>query len=313
MKDTRNKILLAVDGSDQALEAVRYVSQVLPHQRTKVVLFHVKTEAPASFLDLEKTKEFGAKATAVRAWMAGRESVMKKFLDKAQKMLVNAGFPSAAVTVKAQSKKKGIARDILRESLKDFGAVVVGRTGTSGVKDFIIGSVANKLVGKLHHLPVVVVEGSPMPKKILVAFDGSEGALTAVDCAGSVLVDPDCQVALRHIIRPLDIPKTGPDELFAPKDEEEWLETMKKEIDPAMEEAKDRLINAGFTSSRVTTKIISGKRSRAKALVEEAKDGGYGTIVMGRRGLSVVQEFFMGRVTNKVLHMADNMAVWIVS
>jgi nucleotide-binding universal stress UspA family protein len=313
MKDTRNKILLAVDGSDQALEAVRYVSEVLPHQRTKVVLFHVKTEAPESFLDLEKTKEFGAKATAARAWMAGRESVMKKFLDKAQKMLVNAGFPSAAVTVNAQSKKKGIARDILRESLKDFGAVVVGRTGTSGVKDFVIGSVANKLIGKLHHLPVVVVEGRPSPKKILVAFDGSEGALMAVDCAGSVLVDPDCEIALRHIIRPLDIPKTGPDELFPPKDEAEWLETMKREIDPAMEEAKDRLINAGFTSSRVTTKIISGKKSRAKALVEEARDGGYGTIVMGRRGLSAVQEFFMGRVTNKVLHMVDNMAVWIVS
>ena len=313
MKDTRNKILLAVDGSDQALEAVRYVSQVLPHQRTKVVLFHVKIEAPESFLDLGKTKEFGAKATAVRAWMAGRESVMKKFLDKAQKILVNAGFSSNAVTVKAQSKKKGIARDILRESLKDFGAVVVGRTGTSKVKDFVIGSVANKLIGKLHHLPVVVVEGRPMPKKILVAFDGSEGALMAVDCAGSLLVDPDCEVALRHIIRPLDIPKTGPDELFPPKDEAEWLETMKREIDPAMEEAKDRMINAGFTSSRVTTKIISGKRSRAKALVEEAKDGGYGTIVMGRRGLSAVQEFFMGRVTTKVLHMADNMAVWIVS
>lgn len=313
MKDTRNKILLAVDGSDQALEAVRYVSQVLPHQRTKVVLFHVKTEAPESFLDLEKTKEFGAKAAAVRAWMAGRESVMKKFLDKAQKMLVNAGFPSAAVTVKAQSKKKGIARDILRESLKDFGAVVVGRTGTSGVKDFVIGSVANKLIGKLHHLPVVVVEGSPSPKKILVAFDGSEGAVMAVDCAGSVLVDPDCEVSLRHIIRPLDIEKIGPDQLFPPKDEAEWLETMKREIDPAMEEAKGRLINAGFTSSRVTTKIISGKRSRAKALVEEAKEGGYGTIVMGRRGLSAVQDFFMGRVTNKVLHMADNMAVWIVS
>jgi len=313
MKDNRKKILLAVDGSDQALEAVRYVSQVLPHQRTKVVLFHVKLEAPESFLDLGKTKEFGLKVAAVRAWMGGQESVMKKFLDKAQKMLVNAGFPSDAVTVKAQSKKVGIARDIVRESHKDFGAVVVGRTGTSKVKDFVIGSVANNLIGKLHHVPVVVVEGSPRSKKILVAFDGSEGAVMAVDCAGSLLVDPDCEVALRHIIRPLDIPKTGPDHLFPPEDEAEWLETMKREIDPAMEEAKDRLINAGFTSSRVTTKIISGKRSRAKAIVEEAREGGYGTIVMGRRGLSVVQEFVMGRVTNKVLHMVDNMAVWIVS
>ena len=42
------------------------------------------------------------------------------------------------------------------------------------------------------------------------------------------------------------------------------------------------------------------------------REGGYGTIVVGRRGLSKVYEFFMGRVSDKVLHLAKDMAVWIV-
>jgi nucleotide-binding universal stress UspA family protein len=55
-----------------------------------------------------------------------------------------------------------------------------------------------------------------------------------------------------------------------------------------------------------------GSYTRAGDILKEAKDGGYGTIVMGRRGLSKVHEFLMGRVTNKVLHRAEGFAVWIV-
>ncbi|MEE8620893.1 MAG: universal stress protein [Syntrophobacteria bacterium] len=47
-------------------------------------------------------------------------------------------------------------------------------------------------------------------------------------------------------------------------------------------------------------------------MLTEAQEGEYGTIVMGRRGLSKVREFLMGRVTNKVLHRAEGFAVWIV-
>ena len=47
-------------------------------------------------------------------------------------------------------------------------------------------------------------------------------------------------------------------------------------------------------------------------ILQEAKEGGYGTIVMGRRGLSKVHEFLLGRVTTKVLQRAEKFAVWIV-
>jgi hypothetical protein len=46
--------------------------------------------------------------------------------------------------------------------------------------------------------------------------------------------------------------------------------------------------------------------------MEEATKGGYGTIVVGRRGVSKVYEFLMGRVSNKVIQMAKDQAVWVV-
>ncbi|MBI9077960.1 MAG: hypothetical protein JEZ02_21360 [Desulfatibacillum sp.] len=40
--------------------------------------------------------------------------------------------------------------------------------------------------------------------------------------------------------------------------------------------------------------------------------GDYGTIVVGRTGLHRVQEFFMDRVSNKVMRLATKCADWVV-
>ena len=79
------------------------------------------------------------------------------------------------------------------------------------------------------------------------------------------------------------------------------------------DEAKGVLTGSGFDPERISTKIITGARSRAAAIVQEARDGGYGTIVVGRRGLSRVRDFLMGRVSNKLISLAKNQAVWVVN
>jgi nucleotide-binding universal stress UspA family protein len=79
------------------------------------------------------------------------------------------------------------------------------------------------------------------------------------------------------------------------------------------EQSIARLEKAGLKSDLITMKTVTKMPSRAKAIVEEAKKDGYGTIVLGRRGLSRVEEFFMGRVSNKVMQLAKEMAVWVVN
>lgn len=69
---------------------------------------------------------------------------------------------------------------------------------------------------------------------------------------------------------------------------------------------------AGVNASRISVKHTLQSRTRAGDILKEAKEGNYGTIVMGRRGLSKVHEFFLGRVTTKVLHRAAGFALWIV-
>ena len=82
--------------------------------------------------------------------------------------------------------------------------------------------------------------------------------------------------------------------------------------DRFMNKAKEMLLQAGLNESQITKKVVDGSRSAASDILDEARNNGYGTIVMGRRGLSGVREFFMGSVSSKVLQSSTRMATWIV-
>jgi nucleotide-binding universal stress UspA family protein len=121
---------------------------------------------------------------------------------------------------------------------------------------------------------------------------------------------------LIHTIRSFDIFQFG----AGPDQDIEWSERAGKELQKVEEEmelfisdAKRRLIELGLKPERVTGKVVSNVATRAGCIIEEARNGGYGTIVVGRRGLSRVEEFFMGRVSNKILQIAKDMAVWVIS
>jgi len=229
---------------------------------------------------------------------------IQEFMERSQQLFLDQGVPEEAVSVKIQERQTGIARDIAREALDNYDAVVVGRWGVSKLKDLVWGSIAGKLVGHLVHVSLWVVGGTPQAGKVLLAMDASEEAMRTVDYVGAMLAGTDGEVTLFHVMRGLDfvLPETG-----------EILQDIEGAAEAFLEQAVGRLEKAGLRPDQISTKTVSGVASRAKAIVEEAKNGGYGTIVVGRRGLSRVAEFFMGRVSNKVMQLAREMAVLVVS
>jgi len=155
----------------------------------------------------------------------------------------------------------------------------VGRKGLSKLKDLVFGSIAQKLVEKISHIPIWVVGGNPQAGKILLALDTSEGAMKGVDHVGAMLGRLDYEVALLHVIREVTSYswlREGEDFISSKlKDsaDAKWLEDVRMEMGPVFDEARIRLINAGFDPNRVTTKYITGASSRAGAIIEEAKEG----------------------------------------
>ena len=92
----------------------------------------------------------------------------------------------------------------------------------------------------------------------------------------------------------------------------EYTKTASKEIASTLKAAQTKLIDMGIRTNKVTTQIAKKAISRAGAIADKAKQEDFGTIVMGRRGHSSVRDFFIGRVTNKVIHMARDRTVWVI-
>jgi len=79
-----------------------------------------------------------------------------------------------------------------------------------------------------------------------------------------------------------------------------------------MMKSKEMLIKHGLAENNIDIKIIDGSRSVADDILKAAKTKNSGTIVLGRRGISKVEEFFIGSVTRKVIQQAVGFTVWVV-
>lgn len=306
------KILVAVDGSDQSMNAVAYLGRMLSAKNVAIDLFHVLAEAPEPFFDIAET---GATATfrkEVREWKRSRSSQINQIMEDATKALVINGFSPDRISATIQLRREGIARDIVNRSDNGYAAIAIGRKGFGTLPEYMLGSIAAKLADSIDHIPLVIVGGQPDTRRAVVAFDKSRGirqGLAKVSCLLSTGLE---DILLCHIVRPLSEPHSSRESYFNSRSEANWLDENTRKIVPAMVEAKQLLSRAGFNPQSFHTAIIKEKTSRADGIMGEIEALKAGTIVLGRRGTTTVEEFTMGRVTRKILYLAYNKAIWIV-
>ncbi len=307
------RILLAVDGSEQAMDAVRYVCHSVQNAKTEVVVYQVMSKVPDVFWDLGKDPAWQQKIESLRAWEKQQETLAATFMDSALTLFNKAGFSPERVTTKIGRQKEGIARDIIAEARQGYDVVVVGRGKSSSEEGTPLGSVASKILSAATSFSLWLIGGKPNSDKVLVALDSSEGGLRAVDHAGTLLNHDNNFVTLFHAIRGITVSNEGMEDIFPEEYRRQLMADAEREIQPALQIAVDHLENMDISPDRISTKIITSVRSRAAAIVQEAKQNGYGTIIVGRRGITEVAEFSMGRVTNKLTQLAKTQALCIIA
>ena len=154
------KILLAVDESKNSLKAVDYVAKNM-QPTASVTLFSVVPDPTAACgLDSPSlTPLFNKNRKTFCAMEDTKKSSVKAFMEKAKQVLVQRGFPSKNVGIKVRKKKVGIARDILKEAQQGkYDTLVIGRRGLSGIRQFLLGSISNKVVQLAKKVSVIVVD-----------------------------------------------------------------------------------------------------------------------------------------------------------
>jgi nucleotide-binding universal stress UspA family protein len=295
------------------MAAVEYVATVFPRKDTQIDLLHVSEQLSDLFADMEANPLYKTKTKRLRQWISEQQRQTHGYLETARDSLLTVGFPESQVSIRLQPKKLGVVRDILKASYDDYSAVVVGRTGLSRLKDMLLKNVAFQLVGKIHHLPLVVVGGQPRKRKLCVAFDGSPGSLRGVSWVSHLVGGSDCEVALLSLVSQRGRFWIDDEEFFLDSLDETALSQCRDEVEPCIQSARDTLISAGLRPEKVSHEIEATDTERAPHIVQWANRNGCDTIVLGRRGLiSFLDAFFVGRISDKVLNLADELAVWVV-
>ncbi|MFP4474564.1 MAG: universal stress protein [Desulfatibacillaceae bacterium] len=154
------KILLAVDESENSSKAVAFVAESMPADSLVTILSVVPEPAAACGLDSPSLvpvfKEHQAAFCSVED---SKRAALKSFAEGAKRRLVAAGFAEEAVSVNLKKKERGVARDILAEAKKgSYDVIVVGRRGLSGIQEFFLGSVSNKVSQMATERTVIVVD-----------------------------------------------------------------------------------------------------------------------------------------------------------
>ncbi|HSB45069.1 MAG TPA: universal stress protein [Nitrospira sp.] len=162
------------------------------------------------------------------------------------------------------------------------------------------------------------------PKKILVTVDDSDQSVRAMHYVGSLLRDThDVGVTLFHVLKPMprELMEHGGSEIpeiedhlgtQLRKDQEDWVR-MEGAIEyPILLKALERLGQTGFPIEQVTLKF-GHERDIADTIIDEARSGGYGTIVVTRQETSSVKRLFGNGIIDRLLRDVSGVAIWVLS
>jgi nucleotide-binding universal stress UspA family protein len=156
--------------------------------------------------------------------------------------------------------------------------------------------------------------------RMLIAIDGSECSKGAVEYVGRQFSsNRDLRISLLHVLPYPPAPFWDDGHILSEGEKtlrnqviEKWLANQRAKLDPLFKEAVELLISLGIKPEQIEKKSISDSTDVAESILEEARDGGYQTLVLGRCGLSASKRFLMGSVTTKIINHGAGIAICVV-
>ncbi len=155
----KKKILLAIDDSENARRAVEFVANFFTPDN-KITLFNVipDTAALCAMNSPELTPYFISQQSSFCLLEEKKKKLVDEAMQKAKRILLDAKFEQDNITIKSEIKKSGIARDIIIETMSGYNVVVMGKRGLSGIEEFLLGSVSQKVFNTAKDISVLVVD-----------------------------------------------------------------------------------------------------------------------------------------------------------
>ena len=306
------KIMIAVDDSLHSKNAIRYVTRLSARlENISYVLFNAQPMVSQFLVD--EAQKTGDSQRELKAVMERNAVTSQKLLDNYRLLMGKEGVDESRIQTVTQPRKLDIAKDIIEYAQTGrFDALVIGRRGISSLQELFMGSVSSNITQNSNVIPVWIIGGDVAPAKFLVAVDGSEYSLRAIDHLAFALSDAvGISLTFLHVKPKLkDYCEVDFEATQAQALENLIRKGDKACIDKFYTVALKKLNEFDIGEDRIQTRTVTGLVNIGAAILKEVQTGNYDTVVMGRSGVN--KSFFTGSVTNTVLNKISKGAVWLV-
>jgi len=147
--------------------------------------------------------------------------------------------------------------------------------------------------------------------KILLAVNDGETSLKAVRYVGATCGQmTDCEICLLHVS-----PEPPPYYYLEGNSEADYVKEKNAKAAKLFDKVIDMLGQLGIDPAIISTKfyITAHSETISSAIRAVQQEGGFGTVVVGKRGVSKAEEFLFGSISNAMARNCASFTLWIVA
>lgn len=287
------KVLLAVDGSEEAFQAARTAVALARKTGSELHVAYVEP-LPDPYALPESSIHHPEMRDEIRA-MARREAT-ERIGEEAKRV----GTLGEVAGTHPLIGRPDVEIPHLAEEL-GAGLIVLGSRGLGFVRRTLMGSVSHSVVRHAHGPVLVVREGDEvLPDRILLAVDGSAESGLAVAAAADLSEKTGAEVHVAYVL-PTPAQLYGP-HYYSPEMKDRLLEQAEEKSHEFLDRQARKVKEAG---GRVAGTHLATGRPEAE-IVRLAGELGTGLTVLGSRGLGGVRRALLGSVSDAVVRHAHN-------
>ncbi len=309
------KLLIAIDGSSVADEALHLALHIARAYSSRIDIVNIEVPPPSSpplnaaeviapqlvsdspvpvippqRIEESQTRGEGRPETALNQ--------SKNLLEERKKWVAEEG--GANLQCETLLRRSDDPGDEITKLAAEGGydLVALGNRGLSGLQSLLLGSASKKVVRHAKCSVLVAKEssgaGKEPPKRILVGYDGSEESKRALEVSASLGKELGAQV---DTVSVFSLPLASEDltGTIIPS----LIEQEDKQSKTLADEASTFLASQGILhhESKVVGPVTG---SISKTIVDRASKGSYDLVVVGHRGFGRLKSIFLGSVASGV-------------